>query len=566
MKFLTHRESIIESASFLLFQLVITILFAVLPLNYKPGFESLRWVLLLAWNGVGFYFIYLILLGQSKRETSTTEVVPAAVTTENVMTEATAALTVEEVKTAALLATVQKAEQITPAIFNEIEAENAQEEINEEADDAKEAKAFETVKIYDQAKLETKEFYQRLTATEQKEFKGYFIDQGDAHLVASLHYEIGAANEDFFRYVFNYIYRYRKNISLSLLMKLHDELVSLAKGDATTITKIHEGALRVLYSRRREQAFLAKAEALCRDDIQLHVSLKTKGYVYSMKRLAIILEKTGRLDEAIALCDQALSLGLLDQTRTEYSGRKARLLRKKLALEAKTKGLIREVAPVVETVTEETEEADEGEADDALENEKITITATARSFQTFYSSLTKPLQAEFDRLFVTEGPDHVVKTLVYNKAEGADNHAFFETVFTGIYRYRRLISFELLTRLHEELVRLQSGKPTQITLLNDLMIRTLFYRRKNPIFLDRCEELSREDIALNLNVLKARGKFIYSYKRLAILLERTNRLDEAIELCQRAIRLQLTDQTKGGYAGRLARLQKRLANAPVKVA
>jgi tetratricopeptide (TPR) repeat protein len=173
----------------------------------------------------------------------------------------------------------------------------------------------------------------------------------------------------------------------------------------------------------------------------------------------------------------------------------------------------------------------------------------------FYESLTPALKAEFDRYFVLEGTDHLVKSLTF--VPGKDNGTFFQNVFNQLYAYRKLISFNLLTALYEELLSQLEGQPALITAINEATIRIMFYRRKEAIFLDQCETLCQEDIALHLDVLRTRSGFVYSFKRLAILLEKQGLYEDAIAMCDRAINLNLDDKTQGGYRGRKERITKR---------
>lgn len=48
----------------------------------------------------------------------------------------------------------------------------------------------------------------------------------------------------------------------------------------------------------------------------------------SFKRLAIIYEKQGKYNEAISICEKAIEYELTDDTKSGYSGRKQRLLKK----------------------------------------------------------------------------------------------------------------------------------------------------------------------------------------------------------------------------------------------
>jgi tetratricopeptide (TPR) repeat protein len=149
----------------------------------------------------------------------------------------------------------------------------------------------------------------------------------------------------------------------------------------------------------------------------------------------------------------------------------------------------------------------------------------------------------------------LVKGLQFNP--GKDNQAFFQNVFNQLYAYRKLISFDLLVALYDELSQQLGEQPSVLTAINEATIRIMFYRRKESIFLEQCETLCQEDIALHLDVLKTRSGFVYSFKRLAILLEKQGMFDDAIAMCDRAINLNLDDKTQGGYRGRRERITKR---------
>lgn len=58
------------------------------------------------------------------------------------------------------------------------------------------------------------------------------------------------------------------------------------------------------------------------------------------------------------------------------------------------------------------------------------------------------------------------------------------------------------------------------------------------------------------------GEFPYmpSFKTLAIILEKEKRYQDAIDVCKKAIKLNLGDKTKGGYNGRINRLTKKLVS------
>lgn len=449
---------------------------------------------------------------------------------------------------------IESVNQVTQDVVDRVRQAVAKEESMDDVKSTKEAKLFESRTIYQFKFKGNSEFYTRLPDVQKVEFKKLFIEEGKDHLVPSLQYTIGEDNTAFFDKVYNFIYRYRRSISLPLLTSLLEEGLRLAGNDHVAKTNIYESVVRTAYTRRATASFLNASEQWSKADVELHNKvLKTNGtFVYGYKRLAIILEKKGAIDEAIALVLQALDKKLLDETIGEYPDRLLRLRAQKIIDEAKAKAIFVEKveAPVI---VEDDGQADEEEVIQDLDFSSVTFTKTS-----FYESLSDTLRKEFDRLFIDEGVDHVAKTLVFVRGEA--NQVFFANVFNQVYKYRKLISFDLLLALHEELVTQAQASPSLVSHINEAAIRVLFYRRKDAIFLEKCEELCQEDIALHLDVLKTRSGFVYSFKRLSILLERQGLYEEAIAMCQRAIALKLDDMTKGNYAGRKERLLKRIEN------
>jgi hypothetical protein len=192
---------------------------------------------------------------------------------------------------------------------------------------AEETNALENVQIFKKKISARTSWYASLTETEKTEFRRYFVEDVDTHLVKELNYRLSGNNDAFFENVFRYIYVYRKLISRSLLEKLTDELLFFAEKDAETLTLIYEASARVAYFRRQDKAMLAYAETLARLDVALHQGeLNTKNtYVYSFTRLAIILERKGQIKEALTLVEDALKRKLSDRTKTGYKGRQVRL-------------------------------------------------------------------------------------------------------------------------------------------------------------------------------------------------------------------------------------------------
>jgi hypothetical protein len=217
----------------------------------------------------------------------------------------------------------------------------------------------------------------------------------------------------------------------------------------------------------------------------------------------------------------------------------------------KTEPLVKVVKP--DPIPEPKEEIIE--EDNALENVQI-FKKKIKARTTWYASLTEAEKIEFRGYFVDDADTHLVKDLVY-KLNG-NNDAFFERVFNFIYVYRKLISSSLLQKLTDELLFFAENDPEVQTLIYEAATRVAYYRRKDKAMLAYAENLARLDVALQQGVLKAKGKYVYSFTRLAIILERKGETKEALELVEDALKRQLTDRTKTGYEGRKIRLQKRL--------
>jgi len=409
-------------------------------------------------------------------------------------------------------------------------------------DEEKEDNAFKNIQIFSKPIQGREGFYERLQPNLQKEFKKLFVDEGPDHLSKDLNYVIGEKNSAFFEYVFNDIYDYRKVISPELLKALMDALQTIAKDDPQAQSYLFEAGSRTAYSQRHKQAFLALVDTWTAQDIEIqkkHLKPKNR-YVYSYVRRAILLEKQGDIEQAIQLVDEALQLDLDDRTQGNYQERKVRLLGK--------------MPKVVEPIKEEEPEEEADEA--ALESIEIFKTVV-KERKGFYESLTIEEQQEFDRYYVLPGEQHLAKELQYTK--GGQNDAFFTKVFNYIYRYRKLISSGLLIKLSDELQTFTLGDPSVQTILYELAIRVAYYRRKDATFFNIAKQWAQQDVALQQSTLNARDKYVYSFTRLAIILEKQKNFDEALKLIDDALARNLTDKTRTGYQGRRLRILKKKA-------
>jgi hypothetical protein len=244
-------------------------------------------------------------------------------------------------------------------------------------------------------------------------------------------------------------------------------------------------------------------------------------------------------------------LGILKGTKTEKTKEKA-------VAPVKNVAVVKPVAPVKVAKPKPTPEPKEEavEEDNALENVQI-FKNKIKARTTWYASLTEAEKSEFRSYFVDEVDTHLVKDLIY-KLNG-NNDAFFERVFNFIYAYRKLISSSLLQKLTDELLFFAENDADVQTLVYEAATRVAYYRRKDKAMIAYAEKLARLDVALQQGTLKAKGKYVYSFTRLAIILERKGETKEALALVEDALKRQLTDRTKTGYEGRKVRLEKRLA-------
>lgn len=196
-------------------------------------------------------------------------------------------------------------------------------------------------------------------------------------------------------------------------------------------------------------------------------------------------------------------------------------------------------------------EAEAEDEDDAMTKVAFFSTPIVENKE-FYQSLTVQEQAEFAELFIKDSPKHLEKSLQYQI--GGDNTGFFSTVFNSIFKYRKIISLSLLVKIYQELIRLAGESWPSVTLLNEAMIRTAYARRKDADFLKQALVVSQADVLLQQQKLNPKHTFVYSYKRLAIILEKQKAYDQALHLVEDALKRHLTDKTVGEYAGRKARL------------
>jgi hypothetical protein len=206
-------------------------------------------------------------------------------------------------------------------------------------------------------------------------------------------------------------------------------------------------------------------------------------------------------------------------------------------------------------VVEENEDKDFDLNDDA----SLTFSFSSLGIDTFYQRLTDPCKLEFASMFMQAGSLVKLSTILYR--EGYDNTNFFGHVLKSLRPHRRQISLPLMQAIHDEMLSLTKANPSEQTRVNNAMLVYYYFRRKDVAFLLETIVRAYRDIQLHREVLKSENSFVFSYKRLAIALEKSKRYQEAIQIVKEAIAKGLTDKTVGEYPKRLARLQSLLKSS-----
>ena len=102
-------------------------------------------------------------------------------------------------------------------------------------------------------------------------------------------------------------------------------------GSVTSTHFTYNELIDVYYKQRDDRE---KCINYCKKDIKIAEEFVTEfgevPRIPSFKRLAIIYEKRGQYDKAIAVCEQALDIGTTDGTQGGFEGRKERLLNKRV--------------------------------------------------------------------------------------------------------------------------------------------------------------------------------------------------------------------------------------------
>lgn len=156
---------------------------------------------------------------------------------------------------------------------------------------------------------------------------------------------------------------------------------------------------------------------------------------------------------------------------------------------------------------------------------------------------------------------------IYKDEPGLNNYDFKEIsslIYIGIHKKIYSIAYKSISYKNDNNILGRDAIDTHF-FYNSCI--ELYYKPKNLAVLDieKAKEYCYLDIQLALkeeDKIRSIGNgdfpFMPSFKQLSIILEKESNYGEAIRICEIAIKLNLDDNTKGGYIKRLEKLRKKI--------
>ena len=172
-------------------------------------------------------------------------------------------------------------------------------------------------------------------------------------------------------------------------------------------------------------------------------------------------------------------------------------------------------------------------------------------------SYTPELKQNFNEVFVSEKRAVKIPELTY--IPQTTNVPFYTNLFRYIHRFAGVISEGLLTNLTQSVIKLTDDKESQLHIV-EASTRTAEGLKTNSNK-DYLLKILRRNVALNRDVLNPRNKYVYSYQRLATLLEELGIYVEAVILVREAYERGLVDTPETTFEKRLTRLEKKLVDS-----
>ena len=170
---------------------------------------------------------------------------------------------------------------------------------------------------------------------------------------------------------------------------------------------------------------------------------------------------------------------------------------------------------------------------------------------------TPELKQSFNDTFVSE--ERAVKVPELTYVPQTTNVPFYTNLFRYIHRFAGVLTEGLLASLTQSVIKLTDDKEAQLKIV-EASTRTAEGLKTNQNQ-DYLLKILRRNVALNRDVLNPRNKYVYSYQRLATLLEELGIYVEAVIVAREAYERGLMDTPETTFEKRLSRLEKKLVES-----
>ena len=160
----------------------------------------------------------------------------------------------------------------------------------------------------------------------------YYIVNGSESFKTKVKYPLGLyeKEKDFLKDFFVSYAKYKKLLSADAFEKLYDRYASTVRDDRVR-TKLNNKLINVLYFyRKADEENLAKCKALCKKDVSLNFDkIDVRDCkVPALKRLIIIEAGEKNYQEAVRLCELAISRNIADKKDEGFEARRDKLEQK----------------------------------------------------------------------------------------------------------------------------------------------------------------------------------------------------------------------------------------------
>lgn len=222
---------------------------------------------------------------------------------------------------------------------------------------------------------------------------------------------------------------------------------------------------------------------------------------------------------------------------------------------------VEEAAPVEEEPVKEATPVEEAEPVEERPEEVIQETVVAKDevlgedYPTYYIKLTSKLTEEAKANLEAYAVENIaeLKLSLKHPKEYDDEKTYLRNFFAQSAKLRGHIYLTTYETLYKRYYGYMVNDYRR-SQLNTKMIGIYYYKRDEVDALKKCEKLCRQDIKLNLENRKVKNKRMPSLKRLILIKTAQKEYDEAIELCETAIKYGIIDKGVEGYEARRDKL------------